>query len=535
MLNPHMAEDITILEQYLTGQSSGARFIGRLYNTIQTTSTNPVVYLRVPRVRKGLRPSLDPGRVQREIMEQVLSPHATDVRQLYFDFLHPCFPILDEETFSQLWLKDDGRISPTLICDIYAISAPFWEQSDVLRRQPRPDLHFLWNNAVTALKDDFMEPTISTLLAALLDMMGRPVGAVTGNIVNSGRVVTLAQSLGLHRDPTPWHSSKHEKNMRIRVWWGVFIHDSWSSIGHGIPPNVNSRYCDVPMVTPEMFNISSMSESLITTTATFTQLCKLTVILSDTLPYVYFLAPALEEMWRQLRRTECALDDWVSDLPQGLRYSPSSESLGVNGGSNLWFAYLSIKLLVCRLALKATLREVARSSEARQYRLSTLREAACELVTYVTLLKDANLQEFWLPYTSYLLVTAATTLLRCTVECGDIVTKRSCITKLVAFRNRLRKASDDSRWDLADFCLERCDEPIQRIADALKIASRDVHHTAADTINASVPNETVRPTYIDPPLDNLNSLSDFSPPLDSLGFSWDTLWDTYDGSWPSQT
>lgn len=100
---------------------------------------------------------------------------------------------------------------------MYAPALLYWQRSEVLRQHPRPDLNFVWNNAVTALQDDFLGPTISTTHAALLDMVGRPVGAVIGNIVNAGRVVTLAQSLGLHRDPSLWNSSAHEKNVRIRL------------------------------------------------------------------------------------------------------------------------------------------------------------------------------------------------------------------------------------------------------------------------------------------------------------------------------
>ncbi|KAF2829276.1 hypothetical protein CC86DRAFT_392426 [Ophiobolus disseminans] len=526
MLNPHMAEDITILEQYLTGQSPDTQPAGRAYNTISTTSANPIVYLRVPRIRKGLRSSLDPGRTQREIVEQVLSPFAVEVRKLYFDYVQPCFPILDEQTFLQLWLKDNDRISPTLLCDIYATATLYWRQSEVLRKYPQPDLHFLWNTAVTALQEDFMEPTISTVLAALLDMMGRPVGTMTGNIVNTGRVVTLAQSLGLHRDPTSWNSSTHEKNMRVRLWWGVLIHDAWSSIGHGTPPTINSRYYDVPMVTPEMLATPEMSETYFRTTMTFIHLCKLTVILIDILPYVYSLTLDVDEMWRQLRRTECALDDWVLCLPEHLEASASITY--VNGASNLWLTYLSVKLLACRLAFKVTLKEPVQSLEARQYRLSTLREASCEVATFVTSLRDAQLQGFWLPYTSYLLVTAATILLRCTVECGNIATKRSCATKLTAFRDRLRSASEESAWDLADFCLERCNEPIQRITDAMMVAPPNAQTPMADTSDGSAPIEMTQESNEALPTGNM------FPPIDSLEFPWDSLCDTFDGPWPTQ-
>jgi hypothetical protein len=113
------------------------------------------------------------------------------------------------------------------MCDIYAVAIPYWASSEQLRSYLRPDVQFVWNQAVLALRDDFMAPSLTTLHAALLDMLGRPIYHVTGNIINAGRTVSLAHSQGLHRDPTTWRSSDAEKSLRIRLWWGVVIHDHW--------------------------------------------------------------------------------------------------------------------------------------------------------------------------------------------------------------------------------------------------------------------------------------------------------------------
>lgn len=147
----------------------------------------------------------------------------------YFDYLHPCFPILDEATFSDMWHQRKSRISSTLLCDLYASALVFWDKSEALSHQAnaRPDDQFIWNQAVSALQEDFMAPSTSTINAALLDLIGRPVHSVIGNIVNAGRVVTLAHSLGLHRDPSTWKATDHEKTIRIKLWWGVLINDYW--------------------------------------------------------------------------------------------------------------------------------------------------------------------------------------------------------------------------------------------------------------------------------------------------------------------
>jgi hypothetical protein len=395
-----------------------------------------------------------------------------------------------------------------------------WNRSDVLRHRPRPDPHFIWNQAVIALQDDFMAPTISTIHAAVLDLLGRPVIGVTGNIVNAGRIVTLAQSLGLHRDPSSWKATPHEKGVRINLWWGILIHDYWSSIGHGTPPTINPHYHDVPI--PCFTNLAQAPLQ------SFVHLCKLSRILGDMLPLVYSLRQTSDATKRQLRKIECNLDDWVVELPEYLQPTHETPSR-VNGGSNLWFAYLSLRVLVCRVSFKTVLDATHQSAEARQYHLAMLKDAALEATTFITSLTEAQFQEFWMPYTSYLLVTSATILLRCTIESSDLDKKRACVTQLIAFRDRLRTARDMLQWDLAEFCLERCDEPIQRISNALGTTSDYMQtHLQADQVASS---ET--PALGLAPPHEL-SLNDLFLPVDSLDFPWETLWNGMEGPWSIQ-
>ncbi|KAF2032600.1 hypothetical protein EK21DRAFT_109672 [Setomelanomma holmii] len=527
-----MAADIIVLEQYLMSRSAGTQQTSKPYNTISTNSTNPIVYLTVPRRRKGVMPSIDPGGPPKEIIEQVLRPYATEVRQLYFDCLHPCFPILDEYGFGELWTKDRSSISSTLLCDMYASALIYWDRCDTLRAHPKPDTNFVWNQAAISLQDDFMGPTISTVHAALLDMIGRPVlldGAITGNIVNAGRVAALAQSLGLHRNPTSWKITPHEKNVRIRLWWGVLVHDYWSSLCHGIPPTTNLKHYDTPLVTMKAFATSSISQEHSHTVSTFVLLCRLTRILGETLPDVYTIFVELEEVYRSFRKIECDLDEWLADLPSHLKPDISSMGESVNGTSNLWLAYLSIKILVCRVVFKATRKDTQISNEARQFRLAILREAPLEVVDFVASLRDDKLQEFWLPYTSYLLVTAATVLLRSAIECGDLATKRSCVEKLLVFRARLQRASDDCGWNLADFCLERCHEPIQRLADAMGVLPQSPR---TEVMNANP--EEMRSAHDRVETEADAAASDVLLPEDLLECPLEIMWDTFDGSWPLQ-
>lgn len=145
----------------------------------------------------------------------------------YFEYIHPYFPVVDEIAVLDLLRGNEDKVSPVLLCDIYAISLPLWSRSDRLKRHPRPDAAYFWNSAVSALQDDFMASSFSTVQCSVVDMIGRPVFSIMWNIVNEGRTVALAHSFGLNRNPLAWKSSEHEKNLRIRAWWGVFINDSW--------------------------------------------------------------------------------------------------------------------------------------------------------------------------------------------------------------------------------------------------------------------------------------------------------------------
>lgn len=141
-------------------------------------------------------------------------------RERYLNNIHPSFPIFDRASMV------DVRNQSTIMCEIYAISLLYWNPSHN-KPHPRPDTKYFWNLVVTVLQEDFLNPGLSTIPAALIDLMGRPSLWMTGNAMNSGRTVALAHTLGLNRNPRSWKIGKAEQDFRIRLWWGIIIHDRW--------------------------------------------------------------------------------------------------------------------------------------------------------------------------------------------------------------------------------------------------------------------------------------------------------------------
>lgn len=145
----------------------------------------------------------------------------------YLSKIHPCFPVIDERKLSGILSDGDDRgCSAALICELYAVTLTYWNQIDGVVG-PRPDQRFAWDLAVKALQKEFLAPDISTLQAVLIDLTGRPIFSITGNGISNGQAAALANSLGLNRNPMQWNISQEEKNLRVRIWWGVLIHDAW--------------------------------------------------------------------------------------------------------------------------------------------------------------------------------------------------------------------------------------------------------------------------------------------------------------------
>ena len=101
----------------------------------------------------------------------------------------------------------------------------------MLSSQHCPDSRFIWNLATEALFSELhLSPGISTIIAVLLNVAGRPLTYMIGNGVLLGSAVSLAHALGLNRDCWQWNIDVAEKCLRTRLWWTLVIHDKWQEM-----------------------------------------------------------------------------------------------------------------------------------------------------------------------------------------------------------------------------------------------------------------------------------------------------------------
>ncbi|KAH7115280.1 fungal-specific transcription factor domain-containing protein [Dendryphion nanum] len=456
MLAPHVAEDVDILQRHISKYKTSEGETSQAYQTLLHDAGNPIVYLSVPRYRTGLLPAIGAGKEQLEVIEQIMGPFKREVIDLYFKHLHPHFPVLDKETCVTIQKGPMENVPKPLLCVVYANSYPNWRKSDTLKMHPKPDFHYIWNKTISAVLEDFLSPSLATVAASVLDGIGRPSVSIVGNATLVGRNVALAQTFGLHRDPSKWEISDNEKSTRIRVWWGVLITDYWSSIAYGNPPHIHKGYYDVPLPTITTLLSPKSTPYQKYASTCFVHLCALTQLLGDILAIVYHIGPDPATLSASVTHLKSVLNDLESQLPEWLPLPDRP------GSSNLWFCFLSMRLLLSRVALRAAV--LMHDPSLETTRLAELDTASAAVLDFILSLGDSQFHDFWVPYATHLLVLAVNVSLRCTVDAQDARVRNASITRLERVVKHIQHAHDNFDWDIARYCLERCSDPVAKMA-----------------------------------------------------------------------
>ncbi|KAL2013091.1 hypothetical protein VTN00DRAFT_616 [Thermoascus crustaceus] len=539
IVGPVAAEDAQVIEKFMPHEKSNNKSPEekkKPYNVYSNDPRKPILYTTVSRRRQGMRVGSPPGENQKEILEQILGPFKQDLVRIFLDRFNQSFPIFDGEAFWESYISESADDPPAvLVCQVYAMSLIYWKHTPKLARHPKPDVRYAVNLTVAALHEEFSAPGLSTISAALVDLTGRPIFSMTGNAISCGRTVSLSHCLGLNRDPSNWKISQQEKDQRIRLWWGVVIHDRWGSFGHGVPPQIAKNQYDVPLPTIDILvPPHDRNPQRVRAAHCHIALCRLTEILGDLLPLVYGLQQKSErETSKRLRHIRTDLDMWEDSLPEWLKSPRSGSETPVSGSSSLQLGFLALKMLVCRVELHEVNNSDTDNPEARRYFQTECRKAAEEIVQFISSLQKVNFHEFWLPYSAFHLTSTATLLVRCALETTDPEVARSCLANVDLLRSILRRVRDDEDWDVADMCLDHCERIlIRHPATNGSIASggnpeEQVAGTTVDDTPALNPAAIALPetqTHNDI-VDDMMSISGTFGTMDGFPFDMTGIWD----------
>ncbi|KAE8443383.1 hypothetical protein EG329_001942 [Mollisiaceae sp. DMI_Dod_QoI] len=77
-----------------------------------------------------------------------------------------------------------------------------------------------------------------------------------------GVAISLAHTIGLHRDPSKSNMEPNKKKLWKRIWWSCFMRDRLVALGMRRPTRVKDEDYDVPMLTEDDFEIRPLSNNI---------------------------------------------------------------------------------------------------------------------------------------------------------------------------------------------------------------------------------------------------------------------------------
>ncbi|KAM3510198.1 hypothetical protein MY10362_000116 [Beauveria mimosiformis] len=135
---------------------------------------------------------------------------------------------------------------------MFALALPFtsWDEQLCLdSAYSKPDTSKLWQISYSCLQKELHFPSPSTIQMCLLLLNTTtfdPVAVETPFAWSLAcSVLAIAQSLGLHVEPSRWKIPQDEIRLRRRLWWAVVAEHSWRAVTHGRSTMLRDDDCNV--------------------------------------------------------------------------------------------------------------------------------------------------------------------------------------------------------------------------------------------------------------------------------------------------
>ncbi|KAK0743165.1 putative specific RNA polymerase II transcription factor [Schizothecium vesticola] len=352
-----------------------------------------------------------------DAIEAIVAPYGRELIDLYFRIVHPGFPIIQKTVFYEKYERSHREFSPPLLAAIYILAINWWDHSDDLAPNPRPDVRELERYVRTTLADAMYRPKLSTIQAGLL-LSQRPEG---DQWAPTAQLVAIGQELGLHLDCTNWKIPPWEKGLRKRLAWALYMQDKWGALVHGRPSHIFSSNWAVQQLTPNDFPDVEWDENeaedkidIERGRTLFVQMVHLSQILAETLETFYTLQATQAVRAAGLQGTQLVLSlakpiqlklkEWHSGLPASIRMDSTFQTNTPSTSSRLSsIGYLHLAYFATEISLH---RRIIRSLDAAggggtvdPYIQHICRSAAkarlISAMDFVNRLTPSHLRSFW--------------------------------------------------------------------------------------------------------------------------------------------
>lgn len=361
---------------------------------------------------------------RREVEEMVNDEVGKRLIRLFCKYVQPYFPVLSREggvyTRDHDGVRDPSSIATCVLAAIYGHALPFcaWDEQLCIDVYTPPSAEALFRIAWYSAQSMCHTPNLAVVQTLLLMVQRRPtnkhVSDTPFKAIMWTNAVSIAQSLGLNRDPSDWPLPAWEIRQRRRLAWATFVQDKWLALNAGRGSLIQADDWDVAPLTEHDFAELDRGSYGLDAPANmgaqhFIKLCELSLIVDDILRTMFSIRATkalqsdLDATLETAKPLRMRLSEWYQSLPEGLlpHPSPGSPENGrrksspheLDGNGSLHLAYITAKIELFRAMLRPQITDPSEPAVA------ALRSGAIgvakEMSEFLEALSARELEAFW--------------------------------------------------------------------------------------------------------------------------------------------
>ena len=517
-----------------------------------------------------------PARLQKEDIDYLAAKGALSIPDVslrnellkaYVHYVHTYMPLLDLEEFLQTVVQNDGihRISLLLFQAVMFAGMAFVDIKHLKAAgyQTRKAARKIFFQRARLLYDfDYEVDRISLVQSLLLMTYWYETPDDQKDTWHwMGVSLSLAHTIGLHRDPGNSRMDLRRQRMWKRIWWSTYTRDRLIALGMRRPMRVKDDDCDVPMLTLDDFEFHSFSPEIVQMVGDseilqnvshqrelalmFIEKARLCLCVSHVLSAQYsvlshkfggtmettmMLVPkkSTAETF-EVRRCDQELEDWVANLPVETQYSPSggsklSEANEVlhSHRALLKMVYLTTSSALHRPQVLPAIPFPSTDAELQEMSRNKVRFAAVEITSIAHDLHTLDLTRFY-PTTGVTVLLPAVIIHLLDIKSSDPAVRMTSLQRFYQCMRILQRLREI--YASADFATSFLEAAIRKAGIQLTVAPQDVQSSRSRKTTSS-----------NDPFDVFSRVNALTPPPDSLAQKIPDL--TYPkaapaGGWPT--
>ncbi|KAJ9640155.1 hypothetical protein H2204_003380 [Knufia peltigerae] len=194
------------------------------------------------------------------------SPHlGNEIIRCYVEYMHPYMPLLDAERLLQM-SRSASAMTPVpkyslLLFQCVMFAAVAFVDEELVKQHgydslkcARKDFYLRTRRYQTLYDMDFESDRLTLVQSLLLmSLWCDNPDAHKQSWHWSGIAISLAQMIGLNRDPAALQIPPEQKTLRKRIWWCCFMRDRLISLGMSRPMRIRDGDFDTPFLRVEDF------------------------------------------------------------------------------------------------------------------------------------------------------------------------------------------------------------------------------------------------------------------------------------------